>query len=99
MGIHHPCIKFGAWFGNNSRFDDATVDFYDPSDTLIGSVTATVPKSLRGWTWNGWQSDVPIHRLVVTGNDAGFLHGFIWFDDMQASPAPEPFESHREEAQ
>jgi hypothetical protein len=82
-------IKFGAYFANNSRFDDARVDFYDASDTLIGSETARVPKSLRGWTWNGWQSAVPIHRLVITGKDAGFLHGFIWFDDVQAVPAPQ----------
>jgi RNA polymerase sigma factor (sigma-70 family) len=85
-----PLIKFGAYFANNSRFDDANVDFYDVNDTLIGSQTARVPKSLRGWTWNGWQSDVPIHRLVVTGNDAGFMHGFIWFDDVQVATAPRP---------
>jgi RNA polymerase sigma factor (sigma-70 family) len=85
-----PLIKFGAYFANNSRVDDAKVDFYDVNDTLIGSQTARVPKSLRGWTWNGWQSDVPIHRLVVTGNDAGFMHGFIWFDDVQVVAAPLP---------
>jgi hypothetical protein len=85
-----PLTKFGAYLANNSRFDDAKVDFYDVNDTLIGSQTARVPKSLRGWTWNGWQSDVPIHRLVVTGNDAGFMHGFIWFDDVQVFTAPLP---------
>jgi hypothetical protein len=85
-----PLIKFGGYLANNSRFDDATVDFYDVSNALIGSVTASVPKSYRGWTWNGWQSSVPVHRLVVTGNDVAFLHGFIWFDDMQATPAPPP---------
>jgi RNA polymerase sigma factor (sigma-70 family) len=83
-----PLIKFGGYFANNSRFDDATVDFYDTSDTRVGSATASVPKGNRGWSWNGWQSEVPIHRLVITGNDAGFLHGFIWFDDMQVTPAP-----------
>jgi RNA polymerase sigma factor (sigma-70 family) len=85
-----PVTKFGAYFANNSRFDDATVDFYDAGDNLIGSETAKVPKGLRGWTWNGWQSDAPIHRLVVTGKDAGFLHGFIWFDDVQVATVPRP---------
>jgi RNA polymerase sigma factor (sigma-70 family) len=94
-----PLIKFGGYFANESRFDDATVDFYDMNEALIGTVTASVPKNLRGWTWNGWRSSVPIRRLVITGKDTGFLHGFIWFDDMQASPAREPFESHREGAQ
>jgi RNA polymerase sigma factor (sigma-70 family) len=85
-----PLTKFGAYFANNSRFDDASVDFYDVNDTLIGSETARVPKSLRRWTWNGWQSGVPIHRLVITGKDAEFLHGFIWFDDVQVATAPRP---------
>jgi len=85
-----PVIRFGAYFENTSRFDDATVDFYDESDTSIGSMTAAVPKTLRAWTWNGWQSNVPIRRVVVTGNDAGFLHGFIWFDDVQVTTAPRP---------
>jgi hypothetical protein len=85
-----PLTKFGGYFENNSRFDDATVDFYDASNNLLGSLTATIPKTLRAWTWNGWESDVPIHRLVITGNDVGFLHGFIWFDDFQAVAIPEP---------
>jgi hypothetical protein len=85
-----PISRFGAYFQNNSRFDDATVDFYDVDNQLIGSVTATVPKSLRAWTWNGWQSDVPIRRVVVTGNDTAFLHGFIWFDDVTVTTVPPP---------
>jgi hypothetical protein len=86
-----PLSEFGGYFQNNSRFDDATVDFYDLSDTLIGSLTASVPKNRRAWTWNGWQSDIPIHRIVITGNDVAFYHGFIWFDDVQAMAiVPEP---------
>jgi hypothetical protein len=85
-----PIISFGAYFQNNSRFDNATVDFYDVNNHLIGSVTASVPKNLRAWTWNGWHSDVPIRRLIIRGNDAAFLHGFIWFDDVSVSTAPPP---------
>jgi hypothetical protein len=85
-----PLTKFGAYFANNSRFDDAKVDFYDANDRLIDSARARAPKSFRGWSWNGWQSRVPIHRVVVTGNDAGFMHGFIWFDDVQVVTAPQP---------
>lgn len=83
-----PLTKFGAYFANNSRFDDAKVDFYDANDRLIDSARARAPKSFRGWSWNGWQSRVPIHRVVITGNDAGFMHGFIWFDDVQVVTAP-----------
>jgi hypothetical protein len=92
-----PLAEFGSYFANNSRFKDAQVDFYDINGALIDSVTATVPIShgAGDWTWNGWRSDVPIKRLVITGNDAVFVHGFIWFDDVEASPAspgpiPEP---------
>jgi hypothetical protein len=83
-----PLSQFGSYFENNSRFDDATVDFFDVNDHLIGSLTATDPKDRQDWTWNGWKSDVPIHRIVITGNDAVFFHGFIWFDDVQATFAP-----------
>ncbi len=85
-----PVIRFGGYFQNNSRFDDAIVDFYDVDNGLIGSMTASVPKNLRAWTWNGWQSEVPIHRMVVTGNDVVFLNGFIWFDDVRVTAAPPP---------
>ena len=85
-----PLTKIGAWFANNSRFDDAKVDFYDVNDRFIDSASARAPKGFRGWSWNGWQSRVPIHRMVVTGNDAGYMHGFIWFDDVQVVTAPQP---------
>jgi hypothetical protein len=83
-----PVSEFGGYFANNSRFDDAVVDFYDPSGALLGSLTATIPAKAQTWTWNGWQSDKPIGSLVITGNDAGFLHGFIWYDDFQLTVAP-----------
>jgi hypothetical protein len=77
-----PLTQFGSYFANNSRFDDAQVDFYDEYGNLIDSVTATVPNS-GDWTWNGWESDVPIMYIVITGNDQEFFNGFIWFDDVQ----------------
>ena len=95
--FEQPLVEFGGYFANNSRFDDARVDFFGVNGGLIDSVTAAVPiaQSSQDWYWNGWHSDVPIQRLVVTGNDTGFANGFIWFDDVQANPAaastvPEP---------
>jgi hypothetical protein len=90
-----PVSDFGGYFENNSRFDDAKVDFYDRSGSLIGSQTATVPKDAQTWTWNGWHSDIPIGQIVITGNDVGFFNGFIWYDDFEANVAqiaavPEP---------
>ena len=93
--FNDPVVQFGGYFANNSRFDDARVDFFDVNGALIDSVTATVPIAQfpKDWTWNGWQSDVPIKSFVITGNDTEFLNGFIWWDDVQANtslPVPEP---------
>jgi hypothetical protein len=87
-----PVSRFGGYWENNSRFDDARVDFYDANGVLFDTETALVPKAAQAWTWNGWESEVPIGKVVVTGNDAGFLNGFIWYDDMEvvAAPVPEP---------
>ena len=89
-----PISEFGGYFANNSRFPDAVVDFYDRAGALIGEVSATIPDAPLTWTWNGWRSDTPIGSVVISGNDAGFLHGFIWYDDFQltvaASSVPEP---------
>jgi hypothetical protein len=83
-----PVSEFGGYFANNSRFNDAVVDFYDPSGSRIGELSATIPNTPLTWTWNGWRSDKPIGSVVITGNDAGFLHGFIWYDDFQLTVAP-----------
>jgi hypothetical protein len=88
-----PVSRFGGYWANNSRFADAQVDFYDTSGVLIDTKTATVPNTSLTWTWNGWESTTPIGSIVVTGNDSGFLNGFIWYDDMEvtsATPVPEP---------
>ena len=88
-----PVSDFGGYFANNSRFNDATVDFFSTSGALLGSLNATVPNTALTWTWNGWHSDTPIASLIITGNDAGFLNGFIWYDDFELKPAaavPEP---------
>ena len=88
MDLRQPVSEFGGYFANNSRFPDAVVDFYDRSGSLIGELSATIPKAALTWTWNGWRSDTPIGSIVITGNDAGFFHGFIWYDDFEVTVAP-----------
>ena len=80
-----PVVRFGAFFENNSRFDDAVLEFYDSNDEWIDSVVAIVPEDGQSWVWNGWESGIPIRRMVCMGNDQGFLNGFIWFDDVEIS--------------
>jgi hypothetical protein len=77
-----PVSQFGSYFANNSRFDDAQVDFYDENGDWIDSTTATIPNDCN-WYWNGWESDVPIKWIVIGGNDVEFDHAFIWVDDVQ----------------
>jgi hypothetical protein len=83
-----PVSDFGGYFENNSRVDDAVIDFYGQSGALLGELTVTDPHLAQMWTWNGWHSDTPIAQVVITGNDVGFLNGFIWYDDFQANVAP-----------
>lgn len=79
-----PLARFGAYWENNSRFDDAVATFYDVNNTLLASLTVVNPKDAQAWTWNGWQFDTPVSRFVITGNDTAFFSGFIWYDDATA---------------
>ena len=94
--FHQPVSKFGGYFENNSFADDVTFEFFDVNDDLIASVSANNPWAANEWTWNGWQSDIPIHRAVSTGNNPTLLNGFIWYDDLRLQyapkiPEPSPF--------
>jgi hypothetical protein len=90
--FNQPITRFGGWWENNSGQPDATVAFYDTQNVLLDTMTANVPFAGQGpsvWTWNGWESDVPISRIVVTGN--GIVNGFLWYENMQvdfAVPGP-----------
>jgi hypothetical protein len=89
--FNSPVTQLGGYWQNNSRFDDATVQFFDANSNLLASLNATDPHGTSNWTWNGWQSTVPISSITVTGNDIGFLNGFIWWDDFQVTfSVPEP---------
>lgn len=82
-----PITRFGGWFENNSGADDATITFFDVNNAPIQSVTANIPFA-EGWTWNGWQSETPISRIVVSGN--GIVNGFLWYENMQIDFAEVP---------
>jgi len=83
-----PIIRFGGWWENNSGVDDATVEFYDIDQKLIGVMNADVKVAAQQWQWNGWQSDVPISSIVVTGN--GIINGFLWYENIQIDLVPTP---------
>lgn len=83
-----PVTRFGGWWENNSGADDATLEFYDVNNVLIGEMIADVSASAQQWQWNGWESDTPISRIVVTGN--GIINGFLWYENMQIDVVPTP---------
>lgn len=79
--FNQPATKFGGYFGTNSGTADATVDFYDASNALIGSVTAAIPADCS-WNWQGWSLTTGASRIVVTGlNPWG--GGFIDMDALE----------------
>lgn len=84
--FNEPVRRFGMYFNNNSGTDDTTCDFYDAEGNLLASLTATTPFAGNVWVWNGWESDVPFTRVVVTGH--GIIDGFLWFDDLEVSSVP-----------
>ena len=87
--FNQPITRFGGWFENNSGADDAVISFFDVNNVLIQALPANIPFA-EDWTWNGWQSDTPISRIVVFGN--GTVNGFLWYENMQIDFAdvPEP---------
>ena len=86
--FNQPATRFGGYWENNSGASNATVEFYDASDVLLGTLIANVPVNAQQWQWNGWQSDVPFSRVHVTGN--GVINGFIWYENLEMDFAPEP---------
>lgn len=84
--FEEPARRFGAYWNNNSGTANAIVEFFDVGGNLVDTQQAVVP--LGVWTWNGWESDVPISSIRVTG--FGVLDGFLWFDDLEMSVFPAP---------
>jgi len=88
-----PVVQFGGYFAaGHPGAPGVTMDLFDASGTLIESVQADVAVDCA-WTWAGWSSPMPVARVVVRGNAAPGVGGFIGMDDMQASttpPAPPP---------
>jgi hypothetical protein len=76
-----PLERFGAYWENNSRFNDGVATFYDVNNNLLATMPMTIPMAAQTWTWNGWQFTTPVNRIVVTGNDTVFFGGFIWYED------------------
>ena len=86
--FHRPINRIGGYFENSSRFDDATFEFYGADNELIGTGLADVSEDGQQWVWNGWESTIPIHRIISRGHDVEFLSGFIWYDNLEISYAP-----------
>jgi hypothetical protein len=77
-----PIYGFGGYFSSNSGYADATVDFYDANNALIGSATAAIPADCI-WRWQGWNACTPISRILVTGLNP-YGGGFVMMDALEA---------------
>jgi hypothetical protein len=74
--------KFGGYFGVNSGYPDATFNFYDVNNNLLGTQTATIPADCS-WNWNGWESQgAPIRKIECIGLNP-YGGGFVDTDDIE----------------
>jgi hypothetical protein len=86
-----PLLRFGAYWENNSRFDDGVATFYDVNGAIMGTQPVVAPMLAQVWTWNGWEFSSPVSKIVVTSNDTAFFGGFFWYEDATYLAAvPEP---------
>jgi hypothetical protein len=85
-----PATRFGGQFGTNSSFPDATIEFYDVSNTLITTQLASFSGNCA-YSWNGWQvnSGPAIKRVKIIGLNP-YGGGFVHMDDMQVDYCPTP---------
>jgi hypothetical protein len=82
MTFNQDVSQFGGYWGVNSGYPDATLDFYDINNNLIGSVTATIPADCS-WNWGGWQTNgAAIRRIDIKGLNP-YGGGFVDMDDME----------------
>lgn len=82
--FNEPVMRFGGYFGaNHGGEPGADVEFFDSAGNLIGVGDAVIPADCS-WTWNGWQSDVPVTTIVVAGRGAPGFGGQIQMDDLVA---------------
>jgi hypothetical protein len=77
--------RFGGYFNTVGPVGGGTAVFYDADGMQIGSTTfGGTPAE---WAWLGWESDVGIGRVEITGPVQGF--GFQ-FDDLTLNYVPMP---------
>ncbi|HRT42432.1 MAG TPA: PEP-CTERM sorting domain-containing protein [Phycisphaerae bacterium] len=81
-----PVTDFGTYITTIAAAENGTITFSDASGAVIGSLPLTVVPGT--WGWQGWHSDTPISRIVMTSN-AGMGWGLI-YDAMQVNWVPEP---------
>ncbi len=77
-----PVSKFGGFFSTVGLNPDGTAVFFDANGVQI----ASLPFSVRApaWGWQGWQSDVKIGRIELTGNN-GMGFGLL-YDALELTP-------------
>jgi hypothetical protein len=77
--------KFGGYFGTNAGVAGGTIEFYDASNTMIGSDILTHQADCQ-WVWHGWEFSVAVERIRVIGNYSG--GGYVMMDDMEYDDTP-----------
>jgi hypothetical protein len=82
-----PFTMAGAYVGADTSDWTATADFYDASNTWLGSVSLSSAAASN--LFAGWESDAGISRIRFTDTSANFY--VLTLDDVtRESPVPEP---------
>jgi hypothetical protein len=81
-----PVTRFGGWLNTVGLIGGGTAVFKDASGAVIDTLAfAGTPIE---WTWTGWESDVGISRIELTGNN-GVGFGFQ-YDNLTLNYVPAP---------
>ena len=85
----HDVERFGGWFGSNTFFPDAFVDFLDAGGAPIVTVMASIPADCQ-WHWQGWDLSsglsAPVRSIKIRGFNP-FAEALIEMDDLEVDYA------------
>jgi hypothetical protein len=82
-----PVRRFGAMIGSNALergepSDRGRAEFYDAAGGLVGTGTLELDDHCA-WRWHGWESAVPVARIVIRGSSITGGEAFVMMDSVR----------------
>lgn len=79
--FEEPVVRFGGYMGLVNENQGGSVSFFDAQGALIETLSFSLP--VGQWEWHGWESDVPMARIVIHPSENPGTTAV--YDDLQAS--------------